>query len=161
MAFAIVNAAIALLALFVAGYSLYLQRRDKRPRLTVTYNDHIPRDEEGRSYYDVVSLRAVNGAHVPVRVVALRLGLPDGRVLPLSEVNDSVRPYLLEGEEKLPYKLEPGERARFSTFRTEVKGKVRDAGFRGGVKYQVAIEDAQGNRYAVDRDDYFMHDPEP
>src|SRR5215204_3029845 len=103
MVFDLVNALTALLALFLAGYSLYLQRRDKRPRLSVTYDDHRSYDEEGRAYYPVVSLRAVNNGHVPVRIVALRLVLPDGRDLPLPEVNDEVRPYLLEGEEKLPY----------------------------------------------------------
>jgi hypothetical protein len=135
---------IALAALALSGLSLYLQRKDKRPRLRVT------REE---SYFanqvHLESCRVVNDGRVAVQVVAIHLITSHGNEIPLSPLPENLRPHAAEGEQSLPYWIQPVERARFSVVRNELNQKLRSAGYRGHTNFKLAVVDGLGNKYTV------------
>ncbi len=174
---------IALAALGVASLSLYLQRRDRLPKLRVSTDDRLP--EIGRFIY---SVRVVNEGSVPAQVRSVRLfleqrrrkfrwGLPpwrviEGRSILFPSVEDSeedISTNLWPNEKStakdLPYMLQQGQSVRFATERYTVSKMLGSAGLHGeggseDVKVWVGIVDALDRVHAVE-DEVYVDPPEP
>jgi hypothetical protein len=134
---------IALAAFILAVLSLYLQRKDKRPRLKVTTEFYLA------IHFRVLSCQVVNVGGVAVQLVALYLIPPHGTELLLAPVPEYVRPHLAEGEQRLPYWIQPGERVRLTVFEDEVAQMLRSAGYSDYTFFTIAVVDAMGNAYTT------------
>lgn len=161
---------IAVLGLLLSFANLYLQRRDKHPRLKVTEESYSAYDQG--AYKQLHSFRVVNIGSVNVRLTDVRivlsqtyeirsfsgwlnryttarLRLSRRRETPIPKIKEEGWSDLRDGEVDLPHSVEPGERVRL-TVETEVLDNILEtAGFRSFTTYKVAVVDTLDKRHTT------------
>lgn len=161
---------IAVLGLLLSFVNLYLQRRDKYPRLKVTqesYSAHYQGAYKQLHSFRVVNVGSVNVRLMDVRIVlsqtyqirsfsrwlnrftTTRLLLSRRRETPIPKIEEEGWSDLRDGEVDLPHSVEPGERVRL-TVDTEVLNNILEtAGFRSFAQYKVAVVDTLNKRHTT------------
>ena len=133
------TATIAFLALLVAGYSLYLQRIDKRPRLEISgrYADIYSGTERIESTY---AITVVNAGHVPVTVSQLYIGVKRDYKLGL--------PGGWRGDAPMPLKLaDHGDAATWHINHETLKEALRKEGYRGDAHIRLIAQEKRGKEH--------------
>jgi len=129
----VVTAGTAVLALMVAGLSLYLRQRDNRPSLRIVgsmgFMPEMPM---------MMAFSVTNNGRVDATIANILLVFDDGREMALPG---------LQGERDIPCRIAPGEVVRFWNPFSGVQGEARKAGYSGFVNVAAAVVDGLGNRY--------------
>ena len=125
---------IAVLALFLSGLSLFLQRRDKKPKLNIEGSFGGVTYEPEPLYIFTVS----NPRDRTVTLKQITIGLPGFR----KRVFGSLR-----GPQPLPTKLAHGESAMYWVTFKELKRSLREQGYSNSAPVTLRAHDALGNVY--------------
>jgi hypothetical protein len=175
-----ITAIVAVAALLLSIYNVYIQRKDRLPSLWL-YMDarNEPGDEplglewaEERLKDRIYSCRVVNQGSVPTQVRAVRLFFENGREVPFPE-SSIEKEWLFEHEycflpNKLPYgsprsvlpvTLQPFESVRFAAWKKDFHRTLQKAGFRGYAQFRVGVVDSLGKVHAVK--EHVEVDPDP
>jgi hypothetical protein len=142
----VVNAVAAVLALFLAGLSLYLRERDNRPRLEIdggmAYMPNLP---------PMASFTVRNTGRVDVTITSVMFVMEDG--------HDMAFPGL-QGERSIPCRIAPGDVVRFWNPLEGVQSGALKAGYSGVVEVIPVVVDGLGNRYEADKRKLRVNDTE-
>jgi len=143
-----ITAIVAVIALALSLYNVYVQRKDKLPNLRLT-SDYRRIEDEERSKR-IYSCRVVNQGSVPTQVRAVRLLFENDRGVPFPESNIG-KEHLFENEYCLPSQKRPGvlpvtlqpfQSVRFAAWEGDLRITLENAGFRGSAQFRVGVVDS-------------------
>ncbi len=132
----VVNAVTAVLALSLAGLSLYLRERDNRPSLKIDGGLAFMPDRPAMASFTVT-----NTGRVDVTIKSIMLVMADG--------HDMAFPGL-QGERSIPCRIAPGDVVRFWNPLEGVQSGARKAGYSGLVDVTPVVVDGLGKRYKAE-----------
>ncbi|MDP9476210.1 MAG: hypothetical protein M3R38_11115 [Actinomycetota bacterium] len=136
---------VSLLALGLAVLSLYLQRRDKHPRLKIRHKTamvpSLPSPDDPRAQFHVA-----NPGEQTITVSAVHLVLKGGRRIPVTGG------WMIDTEGKLgfitlPCKLTSGESVSFLTDLRQLAKVLESMGYYPKAKFKIEVTDATDKTY--------------
>lgn len=140
------------------------RKSERLPSLEVLGDSRLVTLVDSIQTYRLRSYRVVNTGLVPVEIRILRMVMKNGQTFPLPAVTDALKARLWENEKPVngftPFTLTPGNSVRFATMKEGMDSTVRKAGFSNFVQFEVAVEDALGNRFAVE-ESVLLSGPDP
>ena len=151
-----ITAIVAVVALVLSLYNVYVQRKDKLPNLRLT-SDYREIADVGRSRR-IYSCRVVNQGSVPTQVRAVRLLFEHDRGVPFPESNIG-KEHLFESEYCLPSQKRPGvlpvtlqpfQSVRFAAWEGDLHLTLENAGFRGRAQFRVGVVDSLDKVHTVE-----------
>jgi hypothetical protein len=135
-----ITAVVAVAALGVSIYGLYLQRRDKNPQLRVegSLSSFMDRNMNVMEY--VYMITVANQSTAPVTVTQIYIwDRPDWKLVVLD----------WRGDTPLPCELEPWKSSRWWSNYEELRETLRSNGHRGTVRVKLEAKDASGGSHTT------------
>ncbi len=135
-----VTAIVATAALIVSVLSLYLQRRDKRPRLKITGSLSTFTDGDFNPGEHVYMLGVANRGSIPVTVTQLYIWYSRSWKFVFPEIR---------GTRPLPCRLDPGDGSSWWVGYEALREALRRSGLKGKVTIKIEATDATGGCHAT------------
>ncbi len=130
----LVTAIVAVAGLILSLYVLYLRQREKRPRVTTTLAiGFLPRGPDLGN--PMLLMTVANPGERKVIITGVEIDLGDRK---------AVFPWGIQGTQRLPFELRPGESATFWTPVREFALRMAEQGFTGTVQVRACSRDAVG-----------------
>jgi hypothetical protein len=133
-----ITAMVAVAALVVSIIALYLQRRDRLPKLEISgsLSTHLGADLMPHEH--VYTIKVANHSAVPVTVAQLYIwDKPNWKMTVLG----------WRGDKPLPCKLEPWDGASWWANYEGLRERLREQGHRGKLKIKLGATDASGGSH--------------